>query len=127
MDRFVDVIAGMVDCGVPVNHLRTTFNILWVVDSRSDFTHFDNLPHCWCLGDRKLLREAWGLVLDDVRVLLVKAESKSMELRSTNLGPKRSFTVAETVLWTCLLGPQLAAQVVEVVSLEDMNLNLNLN
>ena len=56
---------------------------------------------------------------DDVCVFLVKAESKSMELSSTNLGPMRSFTVAETVLWTCLLGPQLAAQVAERVKPED--------
>ena len=83
--------------------------ILWVLDSRSDFTHFDNLPRCWCLGDRQILQEAWGLVSDDVRVLLIKAELKSMELSSTNLGPKRGFTVAESVLWTYLLGPQLAA------------------
>ena len=45
---------------------------------------------------------------DDVRVLLVGAESKSMELSSTNLGSKRSFTVAETILRANLCGPQLA-------------------
>ena len=42
-----------------------------------------------------------------------------MELSSTNLGPKRGFTVAESVLWTYLLGPQLAAQVAERVSREE--------
>jgi len=55
-----------------------------------------------------MLQEAWGLVQDDVRIPLVGAESKSMELSYTNLGPRRPFTVAETVLWTDLYGPQLA-------------------
>ena len=35
-----------------------------------------NFPHCWCLGGRKMPQEAWGLVQDGVRVLLVEAESK---------------------------------------------------
>ena len=39
-------------------------------------------PHCWCLGDREMLQEARGLVPDGVRVLLVEAESKLMELKS---------------------------------------------
>ena len=41
-----------------------------------------NFPHRWCLGDREMLQEAWGLVPDGVRVLLVEAESKLMELKS---------------------------------------------
>ena len=48
---------------------------------RSTFTHYDNFAHCWCLGDRKILQEAWGLVPDGVRVLLVEAESKLMGLK----------------------------------------------
>ena len=42
------------------------------------------------------------------------------ELNSINLGPKRSFTVAECVLWAALCGPQFAAQVAAVVSLEEV-------
>ena len=37
-------------------------------------------PHCWCQGDREVLQKAWGLVPDGVRVLLVEAESKLIEL-----------------------------------------------
>ena len=47
----------------------------------STFIHPDNFPHCWCLGDQKVLQEAWGLVQDGVRVLLVEAESKLMVLK----------------------------------------------
>ena len=43
--------------------------------------HPYNFPHCWCLGDRGMLQEAWGLVPDSVRVLPVEAESKLMELK----------------------------------------------
>ena len=43
--------------------------------------HPYNFPHCWCLGDRKMPQDAWGLVQDGVRVLLVEAESKLMELK----------------------------------------------
>ena len=43
--------------------------------------HPDNFPHYRNLGDRKILQEAWGLVPDSVRVLLVEAESKLMELK----------------------------------------------
>ena len=43
---------------------------------------------------------ARGLVPDGVRVLLVEVESKLTELKSINLGPKRTFTVAESVLRT---------------------------
>ena len=43
-----------------------------------------------------------------------------MELNSINLGPKRSFTVAECALWAALCGPQFAAQVAAVVSLEEV-------
>ena len=48
----------------------------------SAFIYPYNFPHCWCLGGRKMLQEAWGLVPDGVRVLLVEAESKLMELKS---------------------------------------------
>jgi len=54
-----------------------------------------------------MLQESWSLVQDDVRILLVGAESKSMELSSTDLGFKRSFSVAETILRADLCGPQL--------------------
>ena len=47
----------------------------------STFILPDILPHCSCLGDRKILQDAWGLVPDGVRVLLVEAESKLMELK----------------------------------------------
>ena len=40
-----------------------------------------SFPHCWCLGDREMPQEAWGLVHNGVRVLLVEAESKLMELK----------------------------------------------
>ena len=45
----------------------------------------------------------------EVRVLLVEAESKLTELKSINLGPKRTFTVAESILWTELCGVRFAA------------------
>ena len=95
----------MVYCGGLINCLRPTFNFWYRRIMRSAFAYSDKLPHCWCLGDRKMLEESWSLVQDDVRVLLVGAESKSMELSSTNLGSKRSFTVAETILRTDLCGP----------------------
>ena len=56
----------------------------------------------------------------DVRVLLVKAELKSMELSSTNLGPKRGFTVAESLLWIALCGLRFDADVAAMVSLEEV-------
>ena len=46
-----------------------------------------------------------------VCVLLVEAESKLTELMSINSGPKRTFTVAESILWTNLCGVQFAAEV----------------
>ena len=67
-----------------------------------------------------MLQEAWGLVPDGVRVLLVEAESKLTELKSINLGPKRSFTVAESVLWIELYGLRFAAEVAATVSLEEV-------
>ena len=66
-----------------------------------------------------MLKEAWGLVPDGVRALLVDAESKLMELNSINFGPKRSFTVAESVLWIELCGLRFAAQVAAMASLEE--------
>ena len=48
---------------------------------RSTFTHPDNLPHCWCLGDRKIPQEAWGLVSGSVRVPLVEVEPKLVGLK----------------------------------------------
>jgi hypothetical protein len=65
---------------------------------RYTFTHPDNLPHCCCLGDRKKPQEARSFDQGVVRALLVVAESKLMELNSISLGPKRYFTVAESVL-----------------------------
>ena len=67
-----------------------------------------------------MLQEAWGLQPDGVRVLLVEAESKLMELKSINLGPKRSFTVAESLLWIELCGLRFAAEVAATVSLEEV-------
>ena len=67
-----------------------------------------------------MLQEAWGLQPDGVRVLLVEAESKLMELKSINLGPKRSFTVAESLLWIELCGLRFAAEVAAMVSLEEI-------
>ena len=57
---------------------------------------------------------------DDVCVLLVEAESKLTELKSINLGPKRTFTVAESVLWTRLCGVQFATEVAAPSSLEEV-------
>ena len=65
-----------------------------------------------------MLQEAWGLVQDGVRVLLAEAESKLTEPKSINLGPKRTFTVAESILWTKLCGVQFTAEVAATVSLE---------
>ena len=64
-------------------------------------------------------QEAWGLVPDGVRVLLVEAESKLTELKSINLGPKRTFTIAESILWTKLCGVKFTAEVAATVSLEE--------
>ena len=47
----------------------------------STFIYPYSFPHCWCLGDREMIQEAWGLVPDSVRALLVEAESKLMELK----------------------------------------------
>ena len=97
----------MVYSGVAVNCLRLAFILISRIHAL--LSHVPTIfPRCWCLGDRKMLQESWSLVQDDVRVLLVGAESKSMELSSTNLGSKRSFTVAETILRADLCGPQLA-------------------
>ena len=57
---------------------------------------------------------------DEVCVLLVEAESKLTELESINLGPKRTFTVAESILWTGLCGLQFTAEVAATVSLEEV-------
>jgi len=62
-------------CGGPVSFLSPTFNVWYRSTMCLTFTYPDNLPHCWCLGDRKVLQEAWGLVPDEVCVLLVDAES----------------------------------------------------
>ena len=67
-----------------------------------------------------MLQEAWGLQPDGLRVLLVEAESKLTELKSINLGPKRSFTVAESLLWIGLCGLRFAAEVASMVSLEEI-------
>ena len=42
------------------------------------------------------------------------------ELKSINLGPKRTFTVAESILWTKLCGVQFTAEVAATVSLEEV-------
>ena len=44
-------------------------------------------PHFWCLGDRKVLQEAWGLVPDGLRILLVEAGSELMELKYRGARP----------------------------------------
>ena len=67
-----------------------------------------------------MLQEAWGLAQEGGRALLVDAESKLMELNFINLEPKRSFTVAESVLWIELCGLRFAAQVAAMVSLEEL-------
>ena len=67
-----------------------------------------------------MLQEAWGLAQECGRALLVDAESKLMELNFINLEPKRSFTVAESVLWIELCGLRFAAQVAAMVSLEEL-------
>ena len=100
--------------------MRPALYVWYRTTMRSAFIHPGNLPHCWCLGDRKILQEAWGLVPGEVRVLLVEAESKLTELKSINLGPKRTFTVAESILWTELCGVQFTAEVAATVSLEDV-------
>ena len=110
----------MVYCGGPVNFFRPALYVWYRTTMRSAFIHPDNLPHCWCLGDRKFLQDAWGLVPGSVRVLLVEAESKLTELKSINLGPKRTFTVAESILWTELCGVQFTAEVAATVSLEEV-------
>ena len=42
------------------------------------------------------------------------------ELKSINLGPKRSFTVADSLLWIELCGLRFAAEVAATVSLEEV-------
>ena len=42
------------------------------------------------------------------------------ELKSINLGPKRTFTVAESILWTELCGVRFATEVAATVSLEEV-------
>jgi hypothetical protein len=59
-------------------------------------------------------------VPDCLRVLLVEAESKLTELKSMNLGHKRTFTVAVSILWTELCGLQFTAEVAATVSLEEV-------
>ena len=58
-----------------------------------------------------------GLASDDVCVLLVEAESKLMDPKFINLGPKRSFTVTESLLWIELCGLRFDADVAATVSL----------
>ena len=60
----------------------TSWPVFVLPGDGSTFIHPYNFPHCWCLGDREMVQEAWGLVPDGVRVLLVEAESKLMELKS---------------------------------------------
>ena len=127
MDRFVKMIWKWFYSGGPVNYLRTALHILISRIPRSAFTHPGNLPHCCCLGDLKILQKAWGLVQEGVRALLVDAESKLMELNSVNLGPKRSFTVAESVLWIELCGLRFAAQVAAMVSPEEVPKGLSIH
>ena len=50
-----------------------------------------------------------------------------MELNSVNLGPKRSFTVAESVLWIELCGLRFAAQVAAMVSPEEVPKGLSIH
>ena len=47
------------------------------------------------------------------------------ELKSINLGPKRTFTVAESILWTELCGVRFAAEVAATVSLEEVTKGLS--
>ena len=115
----------MAYCGGPVSCLRPTFNVWYRTIMRSTFIHPDNLPHCWCLGDRKVLQEAPTLVPDRLRVLLVEAESKLTELKSINLGHKRTLNVAESILWTKLCGVQFTAEVAATVSLEEVTKGLS--
>ena len=72
----------------------------------------------------EILQDAWGLVPGGSRVLLVEAESKLTELKPVNSGPKRTFTVAESVLWTKLCRVQFAAEVAATVSLEEVTKGL---
>ena len=45
-------------------------------------------------------------------------------LKPINLGPKRTFTVAESILWTKLCGLRFAAEVAATVSLEEVTKGL---
>ena len=87
----MDYFRGPVNCG------RIAFNFLISRIPRSAFTRPDNFPRCWCLGDRKALVDAWGLISDDARALLVDADLKSAAPSTIDLGPKRLFSVAESV------------------------------
>jgi hypothetical protein len=101
----------------PVNCGRMAFNFLISRIPLSAFTRPDNFPRCWCLGDRKALVDAWGLIPDDARALLVDADLKSAPPSTIDLGPKPLFSVAESVLLTARFGPRFCAQVAEGVSL----------
>ena len=63
---------------------------------RSAYTLTDILFYCCRIDGRKALVDAWGLVPDDVRIVLVDADSKSAP-STIDLGPKRLFSVAESV------------------------------
>jgi hypothetical protein len=65
----------------------------------------------------RVLQKAWNLLSDDLKAILQIAESNLNALKTVDLGPKRPFSVDESALWARLTGPQLAAQVVAVVSL----------
>jgi hypothetical protein len=107
----------MVNSGGPVSCWRLTFNLLISRIRFSAYTHPDNFPRCWCLGGRKALVDAWGLIPDDARALLVDADLKSAPPSTIDLGPKPLFSVAESVLLTARFGPRFCAQVAEGVSL----------
>ena len=62
------------------------------------FIHPYNFSHCQNLGVRKMPQEAWGLVQDGVRVLLVEAESKLMELKYRSA---RAGGVSDGMRMTC--------------------------
>jgi hypothetical protein len=68
-------------------------------------------------GDAQVHLEAWSLLSVEVQDVFLDAESKLGALNTIDLGPKRSVTVGELVLWVQMTGPRFAAQVSAAVSL----------
>ena len=74
MDRFVGSYGQWFTAGVlSIFFVRRC--MFGIVLPCAQLSYIPAIFPCWCLGDRKFLQDAWGLVPGSVRVLLVEAES----------------------------------------------------